>query len=93
MSSMKEIGSKLATSPSEHLGDKIDKSRFSFPTNKQLLVILLTLFTSLVVVNVLTYLVIKFALIEDLEDDTSAENSGVLPSIKGDEYKLRVPGK
>jgi hypothetical protein len=56
-------------------------------------VILLTLFTSLVVVNVLTYLVIKFALIEDLEDDTSAENPGVLPSREGDEYKLQSTWK
>jgi hypothetical protein len=90
---MKEIGNKLTTSTSEHLGDKIDKSRFSFPTKKHLSVILLTLFTSLVVVNVLTYLVIKFALIEDLEDDTSAENSGVLPSREGDEYKLKSTWK
>jgi hypothetical protein len=90
---MKEIGSKLTTSTSERLGDKIDKSRFSFPTKKHLSVILLTLFTSLVVVNVLAYLVIKFALIEDLEDDISAENSGVLPSREGDEYKLKSTWK
>jgi hypothetical protein len=91
---MKGIGSKLTTVTSEHLGDKIDKSRVSFPTNKHLSVILLTLFTSLVVVNVLTYLAIKFALvIEDLEDDTSVENSDMLSSREGAEYKLKSTWK
>jgi hypothetical protein len=93
MPSMKEIGRKLTISTSEHLGDKIDKSRFSFPTSKHLSVILLTLFTSLVVVNVLTSLVITFALIEDLEDDTSADNSGIPSSREGDEYKLQSTWK
>jgi hypothetical protein len=82
--SMNDIGSKLTTSTSKNLGDTVDKSRVSFPTNKHLWVILLALFTSLVVVNVLTYLVIKSALIEDKEDDTP----DIMPSIEG-EYKLQ----
>jgi hypothetical protein len=57
--SLKEIGSKLTASSSDHLGDKINKSRFSYPANKHLAAILLALFASLAVVNVLTYLVVK----------------------------------
>jgi phage shock protein PspC (stress-responsive transcriptional regulator) len=93
--SMKEIGSKLLTASScDHLGDKIDKSRFSFPTNKHLSVILLALFTTLAVVNVLTYLVIKFSLFDDPEDDASSvENSGMVSSRDVDEYKLKSTWK
>jgi hypothetical protein len=87
--SMKDIGRKLTTSTSQNLGNMINKSRLSFPINKHLWVILLTLFTSLVlVVNALIYLVIKCALIEDPEDNASAENPD-MSSVMEPEYKLQ----
>jgi phage shock protein PspC (stress-responsive transcriptional regulator) len=88
---MRVIGSKIVTTFS-NLGNKIDKSRFSFPTNNQLWVILLTLFASLAVVNVSTYLVIKYALIQDPEDDTALDNPDIPSRVEGG-YNLQSTWK